>query len=122
MTLAAVTLDCADPLQLGAFYAEATGLALDGGSDSDFAGLCCASGLFLGFQRVNGYQRPRWPGQQQAQQAHLDFEVDDLDQAEAALLLRGATKPDVQPSGRWRVLTDPAGHPFCLTTTRMVRS
>jgi len=37
MTLAAVTLDCADPLQLGAFYAEATGLALDGGSDSDFA-------------------------------------------------------------------------------------
>lgn len=122
MTLAAVTLDCAGPLQLGAFYAEATGLALAAGSGDDFAGLRCASGHFLGFQRFNDYRPPRWPGQEQPQQAHLDLEVDDLDQAEATLLLRGASKPDDQPHARWRVLRDPAGHPFCLTSSRTVRT
>lgn len=50
------------------------------------------------------------------QQLHLDFAVDDLDEAEARLLKLGAAKPDFQPGGgQWRVLTDPAGHPFCLT-------
>ncbi|USY17364.1 hypothetical protein NE857_18635 [Nocardiopsis exhalans] len=32
------------------------------------------------------------------------------------LLGLGAHKPEEQPGGdRWRVLVDPAGHPFCLT-------
>lgn len=31
------------------------------------------------------------------------------------LLELGAAKPAFQPGGvRWRVCTDPAGHPFCL--------
>ena len=50
------------------------------------------------------------------QQLHLDFAVDDLDQAEALILELGAAKPQFQPDDdRWRVFTDPAGHPFCLT-------
>jgi hypothetical protein len=33
------------------------------------------------------------------------------------LLELGAAKPDFQPGeDRWRVLLDPAGHPFCITT------
>ncbi|MEU7552843.1 VOC family protein [Streptomyces sp. NPDC044571] len=73
-------------------------------------------GLFIGFQRVDDHQPPRWPGQGAPQQAHLDFAVDDLDGAEAVLLEWGATKPAHQPGGeKWRVLLDPAGHPFCLT-------
>ncbi|MGW4825902.1 VOC family protein, partial [Streptomyces sp. NPDC004227] len=61
-------------------------------------------------------QAPHWPDQTVPQQFHLDFEVDDLDEAEALLLALGAAKPEYQPGGdRWRVLTDPAGHPFCLT-------
>lgn len=122
MTLAAVTLDCADPLALAAFYGRATALELVEGSNDDFAGLQCTSGLFLGFQRVQNYRAPDWPGQHEPQQAHLDFEVDDLDLVEAALLQLGANKPGNQPNrDRWRVLTDPAGHPFCLTTSRTVR-
>ncbi|MDO3704144.1 hypothetical protein Q3W71_20990 [Micromonospora sp. C28SCA-DRY-2] len=39
MRLTAVTLDCADPLVLAAFYQRATGLHLDDRSDGDFAGL-----------------------------------------------------------------------------------
>jgi hypothetical protein len=51
------------------------------------------------------------------QQFHLDFRPDDLDAMEELALELGAAKPDDQPGdGRWRVLLDPAGHPFCLTS------
>ncbi|WP_169813648.1 VOC family protein [Nocardia pseudobrasiliensis] len=114
--LVAVTLDCADPEALAMFYQQATGFEPHPRSGSDFAGLNRADGLFLGFQRVDDYKGPQWPDQTVPQQIHLDFKVDDLDQAEAVLLELGATKPDHQPAGqRARVLIDPAGHPFCLT-------
>ncbi len=119
MTLCAVTLDCADPVALAAFYERATALAPLDGSGEDFAGLRGPDGFFLGFQRVQDYCAPKWPGQDQPQQSHLDFEVHDLDLAEAALLRLGAGKPKEQPGSKgWRVLTDPAGHPFCLTMNR----
>ena len=84
-------------------------------------GLRGPGGFLLGFQRVEDYRAPNWPGQKEPQQFHLDFEVDDLDLAEAALLRAGAGKPKEQPGGGWRLLTDPAGHPFCLTTKKTVR-
>ena len=122
MTLCAVTLDCPDPLALAEFYGQATGLVPVDGSDEQFAGLRGPDGVFLGFQRVDDYRAPRWPGQDSPQQAHLDFEVDDLDAAEAALRRLGAVVPAEQPDGaRFRVVLDPAGHPFCLTTSRTVR-
>ncbi|MFD3454518.1 VOC family protein [Streptomyces sp. NPDC058691] len=117
MRLTAVTLDCADPEALAAFYQQATGLELHPASDGDFAGLTREDGFFLGFQRVDDYRAPSWPGQTMPQQAHFDFHVDDLDEAEDVLLGLGATRPEYQPDAdRWRVLIDPAGHPFCLTT------
>ncbi|BCL21049.1 VOC family protein [Streptomyces tuirus] len=120
MKLTAITLDCPDPEALVAFYQQATGLELHPKSNGDFAGLNCDDGLFIGFQRVDDYQAPRWPDQAVPQQFHLDFEVDDLDEAEALLLALGALKPEYQPGGaRWRVLTDPAGHPFCLTRRKV---
>ena len=39
---------------------------------------------------------------------------DDIDVAAARAVALGATQP-AQPDPRWRVLLDPAGHPFCLT-------
>jgi catechol 2,3-dioxygenase-like lactoylglutathione lyase family enzyme len=115
MKLTAITLDCADPEALAAFYQQATGLELHPKSNGDFAGVTREDGLGIGFQRVDDYQAPRWPGQAVPQQSHLDFAVDDLDEAEALLLRLGAAKPEYQPGGdRWRVFTDPAGHPFCL--------
>jgi len=119
MRLTAITLDCADPAALALFYQQATGLELVPESGSDFAGLAGEGGLFIGFQRVEGYRAPQWPGQVVPQQFHLDFGVDDLDQAEAMLLELGAAKPALQPGGgQWRVFTDPAGHPFCLAIRR----
>jgi len=116
MKLSAITLDCSDPLALAAFYQQATGLEPHPKSDADFAGLNREDGLFIGFQRVDGYRAPRWPEQTVPQQLHLCFDVVDLDEAEALLLELGAGKPDHRPheAARARVLTDPAGHPFCI--------
>ncbi|MGW8990155.1 VOC family protein [Streptomyces zhihengii] len=115
MSLRAITLDCSDVPALAAFYQQATGLEPHPESHAGFAGITDGNGLLLGFQRVDGYRAPRWPDQGVPQQIHLDFAVDDLDEAEARLVELGAGKPDHQPDeNRWRVLTDPAGHPFCL--------
>ncbi|MEE1941978.1 VOC family protein [Streptomyces sp. TRM 70361] len=115
MKLTAITLDCPDPLALAAFYQQITGLELHPESGTGFAGLRRADGLFIGFQRVDGYRAPSWPDPAVPQQFHLDFAVEDLDKAEAWLLQLGARKPRHQPGGnRWRVFIDPAGHPFCL--------
>jgi catechol 2,3-dioxygenase-like lactoylglutathione lyase family enzyme len=120
MKVTAITLDCPDPLALAAFYQQATGLGLHPKSHADFAGLDDEGGLFVGFQRVDGYRAPRWPGQTVPQQLHICFQVEeDLAEAEARLLELGAGKPDHQPHGeKARVLTDPAGHPFCIVRRR----
>lgn len=109
-----VTIDCPNPAQLAEFYQRLTGMKL-GYSSDDFAGLEGDGGPGIGFQRVEGYQAPQWPGQAAPQQFHLDFSVEALDAAEALVLELGATKAAEQPGGdRWRVYLDPAGHPFCL--------
>ncbi|MGC7096290.1 VOC family protein [Amycolatopsis lurida] len=119
LTLTAITLDCADPTALAVFYQKATGFGLHPASSDEFAGLTGDNGLALGFQRVEDYRPPQWPGQSVPQQLHLDFAVQNLDDAESALLDLGATKPDGQPDeDRFRVLLDPAGHPFCLVARR----
>ncbi|MET8981937.1 VOC family protein [Streptomyces sp. NPDC004539] len=120
MKLTAVTLDCADPVALAAFYREATGWETHPESDAEFAGLVTPDGLFVGFQRVAGYRAPTWPDQSGVpQQSHLDFDVEDAEDLEAAvrrLLALGAVRaPNGPREGRWRVLLDPAGHPFCLS-------
>lgn len=63
------------------------------------------------------YRPPSWPDGPIPKQMHLDVAVDDLEEAEAAALRLGARPAAEQPEPqRWRVLLDPAGHPFCLTT------
>ena len=72
-------------------------------------------GNLIEFNAVEGYQRPQWPDTGGAKQFHLEFMVDDLDKAADALRAAGAAQPQFQPGGaRFRVLTDPAGHPFCI--------
>jgi len=48
---------------------------------------------------------------------HLDLAVDDLDTAETEAVRLGATLAAAQPAlDWWRVLLDPAGYPFCLSS------
>jgi len=112
-SLAMISLDCADPGELAAFYHQVLGWEIVH-SEQDYA-MISDGALPVGFGRIDGYTPPRWPDPAAPKQFHLDFYVDDLDKAEAACLDAGAAKPGHQPGGeRWRVLTDPAGHPFCI--------
>ena len=56
MKLTAITLDCADPMALSAFYRRATGWRPHERSDDEFAALVGEDGLVLGFQRVDDYR------------------------------------------------------------------
>lgn len=107
-------LDCPDPAVLAAFY----GALLDWPVSSHDAGtwfeITSSAGQRLAFQQVANYAAPQWPSQEHPQQMHLDVDVADLDEAEAATLTLGASKAEVQPGVTFRVFLDPAGHPFCL--------
>jgi len=115
--LASVSLDCTDPSALADFYGALLGLrriftSPDGGvialSDGTMA---------VTMMRAEGHVAPTWPGPGQQQQMHLDVSVSDLEQAVADAVGLGAREVDHQSRPElWRVLLDPAGHPFCLTT------
>ena len=105
-------IDCPDPVALAAFYEGMLGWTID--ASEDWIDLRAENGQCLSFQRVDGYAAPQWPGQEHPQQMHLDVVVDDLDEAEKAVVDLGATKHEHQPGTTFRVFLDPAGHPFCL--------
>jgi len=113
-SLAMVTVDCADPRAEAAFWSAALGWQVAHVED-DYAMLTGGSSA-LGFGKVEGFTPPVWPDDAGVKQFHFDLAVDDIAAAEQTLVGLGATVPDAQPGeGRWRVLLDPAGHPFCLT-------
>lgn len=113
--MGAVSVDCADPAGLAEFYQNILDLQVLFAGD-EFVALRGA-GVFLTFQRVVDHKPPNWPDGTVPKQLHLELAVTDLDGQEARMLALGATKADVQPNpDNWRVLIDPAGHPFCITT------
>jgi len=112
-----VALDCRHPLELARFYAAITGWEVrdEPDGDDDWVELVSPHGATIAFQLAPGHQPPAWPSDVQPQQLHLDFDVDDLDAGERAVLGLGARKAQEQPGGdNFRVYLDPAGHPFCL--------
>ncbi len=112
-TLAMLNLDAEDPAALASFYARVLGWEVLH-SEAEYAMIGDGS-TSIGFGQVPGYSGPGWPQEAAPKRYHLDFYVDDLDKAEEQALALGATKPAEQPNPeRWRVLLDPAGHPFDL--------
>jgi len=108
-----VVLDCPDPQTLAEFYGALLDWEIEQTED-DWWSIRAEHGDSLAFQKVADHRPPAWPGQDVPQQLHLDVTVDDLDTAEAAALELGATRHEHQPGTTFRVLLDPAGHPFCL--------
>jgi len=111
-TIGALTIDCSDAKPMVRFYKDAFG----GTPDPDFPDLDCVrvDGLLILFRELPGWTQPAWPGPQM--QMHLEIYVDDLTRAEARLVELGAGRPAMQNRADLGlvVLTDPAGHPFCI--------
>lgn len=117
MRFVGVSLDCADPAELGelgelgGFYRAVLGgrLLWSRPNSVDVK----VPGVLLVPQRVDDYSSP-WPG---SSIVHLDLTAgDELDEPVRRALALGTRLADPQPGTGWRVLLDPAGHPFCITT------
>ena len=115
------TLDCKAPRELAKFYSKLLGWTVVPVQDEDYVIIAPPGtnhGAYPGitFQRNPDYKPPVWPDEPDAQQqmAHLDFAVNDLEKAVEYATHCGAKIADKQFSGGWRVMLDPAGHPFCL--------
>lgn len=111
--------DCNNADALAGFYVKLLGwekvLAGDG-----WAGLRSPQGWIFAFQEISGYVSPVWPwktGEQQ-QMAHMDFFVENLDEAVDHALNCGAKKADIQYFETSTVMFDPEGHPFFLSTVK----
>lgn len=112
-TLGVVDLECPDPPALAEFYHQVLGWDVRLSQD-EYAEISDGHTRIL-FTRSEGYQGPGWPTSAAPKRYHLCLQTDDLPEAVRRCLELGAGKPDFQPGAdRWAVLTDPAGHPFCL--------
>ena len=114
--LHSVVLDCPDPDALARFYAGLLGKEISYRSD-DWVYVLLGEGWGLAFQRATDHRPPEWLDPERPQQIHLDVEVDDIEAAERKALELGARplrKVEEDAENRFRVYTDPAGHPFCL--------
>nr|MDT0664019.1 VOC family protein [Micromonospora sp. DSM 115978] len=116
-TWAGLMLDCPNAKDLATFYGELTGWGTAGADDGGAWAYLTPPGteVMITFQQVADYRPPQWPDPASPQQFHLDFRVADVASAEARAIELGARPAEFQPGeDRWRVLLDPAGHPFCL--------
>lgn len=112
LTAGMVTIDCADPGKLAAFWTEAAGYEVTWQHGNEFVMLAPAGrdGIRLGLQRV---PEPR-AGKNRA---HVDWQSDDRRGEVERLVGLGATvlgEHDV-PGLSWTVLTDPEGNEFCVS-------
>ena len=114
-TIAMVTLDCAEVTPVADFWKAALGYEQVAGDGDNYAMLAGGAGPALGFGKVEGHEPPGWPNERGSKQFHLDLAAEDVEAETERLLGLGATLADPQPGETWRVLLDPAGHPFCVT-------
>ena len=118
-TIAMLSLDCAEVTPVADFWKAALGYEQVAGDGDNYAMLQppdkATAGPALGFGKVEGYQPPGWPNEHGSKQFHLDLAAEDIDAEAERLVGLGATLADPQPGETWRVLLDPAGHPFCVT-------
>ena len=115
-----IVFDAADIDEESAFWAGLLGGTVH--RDDDWHSIVVDGEWVVGVQRSPDHVPPVWPDGPQQQQVHLDFHLDDLDEAErvavelGARQLQAARRPADNPDGdeRFAVYASPAGHPFCF--------
>lgn len=112
--LGAVTVDCADPDRLAAFWGAVLGVEVAErlGDPPQYVSLQRAEGApTVTFQRVPEPKKVK-------NRLHPDLEVDDVEAATARVERLGGRRVqhgDFDEHGyRWRVMADPEGNEFCL--------
>ena len=120
--LTAPVLGTPDPQSLARFYQRLLGWPLRD-DEAEWATLRPTDGgTGLSFQLESDHVPPVWPPEPGAQlmQIHLDLDVDDLAAASAVAEEAGAVHIGGHEDDDEivRVYCDPAGHPFCLFTSR----
>lgn len=119
-----VVLDSGNAEELSAFYEKLLGWKRqEYGPDDEW--IVVNNGKRDGlpeliFQQIENYVRHVWPDEpgEQSQMMHLDFHVDDVEEGVRHAVSCGAALSPVQCDNRWRVMLDPAGHPFCILPKR----
>jgi len=112
-TLRNVAFDAPDHRALARFYADLLGAELLGDAD-EWTLIRTPDGWRLGFQPAADYWAPTWPSQDRPQQLHLDFQVPDVAAAAVRAEALGAARAGSGDDQQLIVMTDLAGHPFCL--------
>lgn len=113
-----IVIDCEDAGILAEFYSKLLGWEWAYPQADGWAAIESPAGMVIAFQEVENYQSPAWPWEsgKQGQMLHMDFYVDNLDEAVAYAMRLGAKLADKQFFRTSRTMIDPAGHPFCLDT------
>ena len=113
-----VVLDSNHADELSAFYEKLLGWTRFRGEEYTVLVNLEQTGTptWITIQQVDDYVPPVWPAtlDMQQQMAHLDFHVQDVEEGVKYALSCGASISEYQYDDRWRVMIDPAGHPFCI--------
>lgn len=117
MKLGCVTLDSGNAEEHADFYQKLlgwTGRFMNTNDGMKFVGIYdeAKEGVFLLFQEDDNYVMPAWPTNGTEQ--HLDFFSDDVEKDVNNAIACGAKLAETQYSDKWRIMIDPAGHPFCI--------
>jgi catechol 2,3-dioxygenase-like lactoylglutathione lyase family enzyme len=112
-TLRNVAFDAPDHGALVRFYADLLGGDILGESP-EWSVIGTPDGWRIGSQPAADHRPPSWPTQELPQQLHLDFQVPDVGAAAERAQELGAASTGSGDGQQLLVMTDPAGHPFCL--------
>ncbi|MGW8063832.1 VOC family protein [Streptomyces ziwulingensis] len=111
-----VVLDCAEPERLAEFYKGLLG-AEETEATANRIEILGPRGFRMAFRRDANAVPPSWPRPENSLQAHLDFVVEDLDDAERAVVGLGGRPLEAKDHAgphEERGFSDPAGHSFTL--------
>lgn len=104
-----VTLACPDPGRLAAFWADITDGEVTFVHETEWASMQC-EGARIEFMGVRDYRTPHWP--EDSSLVHVDFHVEDLEQAAELVEGAGARRFSHQPNAaHCLVFADPDGPP-----------
>lgn len=113
-----IVIDCADAGVMSKFYSKILKWECTHPHANGWAAITSPFGMVIAFQEVENYTPPVWPWQEgkQGQMLHLDFYVDNLEEAVQFAMQCGAKLANEQYYKTSRTMIDPEGHPFCLDT------